>query len=162
MYILMAKHKTAVTPFVTHWSYCSFTISPWYIHVCSKQFSIQRVNSLIPGRGGNNFEIINLELIFWIDILGDSYKIVLWRMPMHQIHDNSTLVQVMVWCHQATSHYLSRCWPSSLLPHGVTSHNELSFRCSNIHWALYFNTQAYNFTSQSFFDHQGVKQFIKT
>ena len=34
--------------------------------------------------------------------------------------DKSTLVQVMAWCHQATSHYLSQCWPSFLSPYGVT------------------------------------------
>ena len=26
----------------------------------------------------------------------------------------------MAWCHQATSHYLSQCWPRSLSPYGVT------------------------------------------
>ena len=35
------------------------------------------------------------------------------------INDKSTLVQVMAWCHQATSHYLSQCWPISMLPYGV-------------------------------------------
>ena len=30
------------------------------------------------------------------------------------------LVQVMAWCRQATSHYLSQCWPRSLSPYGVT------------------------------------------
>ena len=34
--------------------------------------------------------------------------------------DKSTLVQVMAWCHQATSHYLSQCWPRSLSPYGIT------------------------------------------
>ena len=32
--------------------------------------------------------------------------------------DKSSLVQVMAWCHQATSHYLSQCWPRSLSPSG--------------------------------------------
>ena len=32
----------------------------------------------------------------------------------------STLVQVMAWCRQATSHYLSQCWLRSLMPYGVT------------------------------------------
>ena len=32
----------------------------------------------------------------------------------------STLVQVMAWCHQATSHNLSQCWPRSMSPYGVT------------------------------------------
>ena len=27
----------------------------------------------------------------------------------------------MAWCRQATSHYLSQCWPSSLSPYGVTT-----------------------------------------
>ena len=26
----------------------------------------------------------------------------------------------MAWCHQATSHYLSQCWPRTLPPYGVT------------------------------------------
>ena len=34
--------------------------------------------------------------------------------------DQSTLAQVMAWCRQATSHYLSQCWPRSLSPYGVT------------------------------------------
>ena len=33
--------------------------------------------------------------------------------------DKSTLVQVMAWCRQATSHYLSQCWPRSLSSYGV-------------------------------------------
>ena len=32
----------------------------------------------------------------------------------------STLVQVMSWCRQTTSHYLSQCWPRSMLPYGIT------------------------------------------
>ena len=39
---------------------------------------------------------------------------------MTSTDDKSTLVQVMAWCRQATSHYLSQCWPSSMSPHGVT------------------------------------------
>ena len=33
--------------------------------------------------------------------------------------DKWTLVQVMAWCRQATNHYLSQCWPISMLPYGV-------------------------------------------
>ena len=32
----------------------------------------------------------------------------------------STLVQVMAWCCQATSHYLNQCWLRYLTPYGVT------------------------------------------
>ena len=45
-------------------------------------------------------------------------------MPWDECYGNSqmmsTLVQVMAWCRQATSHYLSQCWPSSMSPYGVT------------------------------------------
>ena len=41
-------------------------------------------------------------------------------MPLDLTDDKSTLVQVMVWCRQATSHYLSQCWPRSMAPNGVT------------------------------------------
>ena len=82
--------------------------------------SARWINSLTRGRDGYNFEIIIFELIYRIDILKNSYEIVLWRMPKHQFHDKSTLVQVMAWCRQATSHYLSQWWPRSLSPYGVT------------------------------------------
>ena len=32
----------------------------------------------------------------------------------------STLVYVMAWCHQATSYYLSQCWPRSTSSYGVS------------------------------------------
>ena len=41
-------------------------------------------------------------------------------MPQNTFDDKSTLVQVMAWCHQAPSRYLSRCRPRSMLPYGVT------------------------------------------
>ena len=61
--------------------------------------------------------------------------------------DKSTLVQVMAWCRQATSHYLSQCWPSSMSPYGVTRpqwvkenfHSNFPEHCS---W--WFNWQCIN------------------
>ena len=41
-------------------------------------------------------------------------------MPLDLTDDKSALVQVMAWCRQATSHYLSQCWPICMLPNGVT------------------------------------------
>ena len=41
-------------------------------------------------------------------------------MPLKLSDDKSTLVQVMAWCRQATSHYLSQLWPRSLSPNGIT------------------------------------------
>ena len=48
-----------------------------------------------------------------------SCEIVLIWMSLDFTDDQSTLVQVMAWCRQATSHYLSQCWPRSLSPYGV-------------------------------------------
>ena len=58
--------------------------------------------------------------ILAIDGWGISHEIALIWMSLDFTDDQSTLVQVMAWCHQATSHYLSQCWPRSLWPYGVT------------------------------------------
>ena len=49
-----------------------------------------------------------------------SYEIALRWMSLDLTDDKSTLVQVMAWCHQATSHYLNQCWPRSMSPNDVT------------------------------------------
>ena len=78
------------------------------------------INSLAPGKCGNNFTIVisNLfqELISW------AFPVKLLSGECHRTHfdDKSTLVQVMAWCHQATSHYLIQCWPRFMATYGVT------------------------------------------
>ena len=42
--------------------------------------------------------------------MSTAHEIALMCMLQKTPHDNSTLVQVMTWCHQAASHYLSLCW----------------------------------------------------
>ena len=54
------------------------------------------------------------------DSWGISCEIALMWMSMDLIDDKSTLVQVMAWCRQEASHYLSQCWPRSMMPCGVT------------------------------------------
>ena len=51
---------------------------------------------------------------------GISYEIALRWTPLDLTDDKSTLVQVMAWCRQATSHYLSQFWPRSMSPNDVT------------------------------------------
>ena len=60
-----------------------------------------------------NHEI--LKLTSRVNILNISCENALRGMPQYL-----TLVQVMAWCSQATSHYLSQCWPGSMSPYGVT------------------------------------------
>ena len=64
--------------------------------------------------------IVIFKLIVMTDSWGISCEIVLRWMSLDLTDDMSTLVQVMVCCHQPTSHYLSQCWPGSVLPYGVT------------------------------------------
>ena len=77
------------------------------------------VNSLAPGKFQRNFRKVIFQLILVVDGWRIACKIVLKWMPMDLTDGKSTLVQVMAWCRQVTSHYLSLCWPRSLSPYGV-------------------------------------------
>ena len=71
------------------------------------------VNSLSTGRSDWNFRWIIFKLILVIDGRISCEIILRWISP-DVIDDKSTLVQVMAWCCQATSHYLSQCWRRSM------------------------------------------------
>ena len=88
----------------------------WYCTQCISFW----VNSLAFGRFANNFEIITFKLIIQNNGLGTCCQIALRWKQQNLTNDKSTLVQVMAWCRQATSHYLKQCWPRSMLPYGVT------------------------------------------
>ena len=81
---------------------------------------INTINSLTPGRFQFNFRKVMFKLtsvsVGWVI----SFEIALRWMPQDFTDDKSTLAQVLAWCRQATSHYLSQCWPRSLTPYGVT------------------------------------------
>ena len=56
-------------------------------------------------------------------------------MPQDLTDDKSTLVQVMAWYREATSHYLNQCWPRSPTPYGVTRPQWVnSLRSSDVIW----------------------------
>ena len=42
-----------------------------------------------------------------------------WTVQDPTDHE-STLAQVITWCCQATTHYLSQCWPRSMSPHDIS------------------------------------------
>ena len=56
-------------------------------------------------------------------------KIVVRWLPKNSIDDESTLVLVMAWCRQATSHYLSQCWLRSMSPYGIIRPRWMKKRC---------------------------------
>ena len=52
-------------------------------------------------------------------MIAEVCELALRWMSLDLTDDKSTFVQVMIWCGQATSHYLSQWWPRSLSPYGV-------------------------------------------
>ena len=61
-----------------------------------------------------------INLVLLSGIFRSLYDTTLRWIPRDFTDDKSTLVQVMAWCHQASSHYLNHCWPSSVPPYGIT------------------------------------------
>ena len=59
-------------------------------------------------------------LLYWLVYSILFYDNVLRWMPKDLTNEKSTLVQLMGWCCQATSHYLNQCWPRSPTPYSVT------------------------------------------
>ena len=49
-------------------------------------------------------------------------------MPKYITDNHLTLAQMITCCHQATSHYLSQCWPRSMPPYGVTRPHQVFTR----------------------------------
>ena len=63
--------------------------------------------------------IEQIEADFLIDGWDISGEVGLRLTSLVHTYDTSTLVQVMGWCRQAPSHYLSQCWPRSVLAYGI-------------------------------------------
>ena len=55
--------------------------------------------------------------------------------------EKSTLVEVMEWCHQATSHDVSQCWPRSMSLYGFNRTPYVNIRWSQslLHYTPRFN-----------------------
>ena len=87
---------------------------------CARYPLETHLNSLAPGRFKVNFRGVIFNLILVVNGWGISCETALIWMSLDHIYGKSTLVQVMAWCRQATSHYLSQCWPRSQSPYGVT------------------------------------------
>ena len=74
------------------------------------------LNSVVPGSCEWNFRSVIFKVISVLDGWGIVCEIAFRWMSLDLTDDNSTLVQVMAWCHQATSHYLNHNWPRYLTP----------------------------------------------
>ena len=81
-----------------------------------EQISVKYYNAKLFFQGNaTKCAIYDMSTIMFI-----SCEIALIWMSLDFTDDQSKLVQVMACCRQATSHYLSQCWPRSLLPYGIT------------------------------------------
>ena len=69
---------------------------------------------------GCYLKLITFKLIPRIDIMSTCCEITLGDMAETLADEQATLVQVMAWCRQTTSHYVSQCWPRSMALYGVT------------------------------------------
>ena len=117
----VSKHVPVVPPgYVYMWLWFMTLMIPSLDLLMSSYLAPGHINSLAPGRFEGNFRWVNFKLIVVIDGWCISCEIAIRWMPLDITDDKSTLVQVMAWCHQAPSHYLSQCWPRFLLPYGVT------------------------------------------
>ena len=78
------------------------------------------INLLALRKCSSNLKSRIFKLIIQNSSLGSHCEIALRWMPQNLPNEKSALVQVMAWCHQAASHYLSQCWLRSISPYGVT------------------------------------------
>ena len=91
----------------------------------------------------------------WLIGWGISCEIALIWMSLDFTDDQSTLVQVMACCCQATSHYLSQCWPSCLSPYGFTRPewvNRITFTSPYDHIQFQIKHQSYLTTNGSHYN----------
>ena len=74
-----------------------------------------------------------------------------------------SMVQVMAWCHQATSHYLGQCWPRSM-SYGVTRPQWVRFILKNFNFEFGFTVCCDHWLSKvgstQYFDYFEVIEFI--
>ena len=89
----------------------SFFSWPWYWLVYMVGRTVTGVTSDV-GVSSTYLVLIIVGLVISCDI---ALRLMSWSLT----YDKSTLVQVIAWCCQATSHYLSLCWPRLMSPYGV-------------------------------------------
>ena len=78
------------------------------------------IDSLSPRICGCHFKCVNFKHNLGVDILSVQVKSIMEWGTEDLADGKSTLVQVMAWCHQATSHYLNQCRATALMPYGIT------------------------------------------
>ena len=89
-------------------------------HTTNSNIRCKRLNSLAPGRFKVKFRWVIFKLILVVNGWGIFCETALIWVSLDHTYDKSTLVHVMAWCRQATSYYMSQCWPRFLPPYSAT------------------------------------------
>ena len=79
--------------------------------------------------------------------------------PPPPTDDKSTLVLVMAWCLKAPSHYLSHCWPRSMLPYVITRPQWV--KTSHTNTPMHTLNISYQYTNAHTHTHQKTHIFLK-
>ena len=109
--------KSSSNYYITSWQWVNQCF--W----CLSHHKLTLIFSLVSGRCDCNLRLLIFKLMWRIDIQRISCEIARRWMPQDLTEDKSALVQLMAWCHQETSNYLKQCWPRSMSPYSITSHN---------------------------------------
>ena len=111
--------RNILKPMVSVWRYrFAKCFIENYMKTFLYYFKSWYINSLAPGRPRCHSCTAIFNLVLLIGIFTSSMDNAL--RPRDLTDDKSTLVQVMAWCCQATSHYLTQSWPSSMSTYGIT------------------------------------------
>ena len=113
-----ANQEWPILTISTRGKKCTFCPNQWwsslFMHRCN--VGSRRIDPLAHGRCICNFRFVDFKLIS----RNISFEISLMWMSQDLAVDYAELGQVMAWCHQAISHYLSQCRPRSMSLNGVT------------------------------------------
>ena len=92
---------------ITHWGRYRVAAILQMTHL--DEFSCMKIGVLAPGKCSGKFKSIIFKCITQKSSLDTHCEIGLRWMLENLTNDKSTLLQVMAWCRQAPSHYLSPC-----------------------------------------------------
>ena len=91
-----------------------------FLNCCGeKSCYMIRINSLSPKRCGCDLKLLHFKHNWRVDILHTQANISLEWIPEDLIEGKSTLVEVIGWCHQKTSHNFSQFGLRSMSLYGI-------------------------------------------
>ena len=101
----------------------SYISSPFLILAMACRLFVTKlqINPLLLVRYGSDFKCLNIQNRTWDWYHDHSGKYCLRMNARTSLMVESTLVRVMAWCRQATSHYANQGWPISLSPYYCTT-----------------------------------------